>query len=106
MISVKGVYVNGEVKLKEKIPASGEIPVTVTFLEDVGNEHDETKKLDLSTFSFNQSRELLKDYKGSLSDAVIDERRPRKHKPKPLGKYKLGKDLDDVNIRDFAYEED
>ena len=37
MLSVKGVYEKGEVKLKEKIPADAEreIPVIVTFLEDI-----------------------------------------------------------------------
>jgi len=31
--------------------------------------------LDLKKFSFNKSRKLLKSYKGSLSDAIIEERR-------------------------------
>jgi hypothetical protein len=31
--------------------------------------------LDLSDFSFNRSKEILKDYKGSLSDTVIEERK-------------------------------
>jgi len=73
MLSVKGVYENGEIKLKEKIPISGEIPVIVTFLEDI--EKEEPQKLDLNKFYFNRSKELLKDFKGSLSDAVIEERR-------------------------------
>lgn len=33
------------------------------------------KRLNLDEFSFKRSRELLKEYKGSLSDAVIEERR-------------------------------
>ena len=37
MLSVKGVYENGEVKLNEKLDASGEIPVIITFLEDIEN---------------------------------------------------------------------
>lgn len=73
MISVKGVYENGRVKLKEKVSASGDIPVIVTFLEEIDDEKPET--VDLDTFSFKRSRELLKDFKGSLSDAVIEERR-------------------------------
>jgi len=73
MLSVRGVYENGEVKLKEKITGSGEIPVIVTFLEDMEEEEPET--IDLRAFSFEHSREILKDYLGSLSDAVIEERR-------------------------------
>jgi hypothetical protein len=41
MISVKGVYENGEVKLKEKISAPGEVPVIVTFLEEIEDESEE-----------------------------------------------------------------
>ncbi len=73
MLSLKGIYENGEVKLKEKIAVTGEVPVIVTFLEEL--EDEEPQKLDLDEFSFNRSKELLKDYKGSLSDAVIEERR-------------------------------
>lgn len=32
-------------------------------------------KVSLSDFSFASSREILKDYKGSLSDTVLEERR-------------------------------
>lgn len=55
---------------------------------------------------------LLKDLKGFLGKRVkinidvIDDSEQNYRKPKPLGKYKLGKELDDMNIRDFAYEED
>lgn len=73
MLSVKGVYENGEVKLKEKIPTPGEVPVIVTFLEEI--EEEKPQELDLDQFSFKRSKKLLKDYKGSLSDAVIEERR-------------------------------
>jgi hypothetical protein len=73
MLAVKGVYENGEIKLKEKVSISGEIPVIITFLEDI--EKQEIQKPDINKFSFKRSKELLKDYKGSLSDAVIEERR-------------------------------
>ncbi len=33
------------------------------------------KRIDLKKFSFKRSREALKDLKGNLSDAVIEERR-------------------------------
>ena len=35
----------------------------------------EKRKIDLNKFSFKRSREALKDLKGNLSDAVIEERR-------------------------------
>lgn len=73
MLQVKGVYDIGEIKLKEKITVPREIPVIVTFLEEI--EKEEPKKLNLNDFSFKRSRDVLKDYKGCLSDAVIEERR-------------------------------
>ena len=73
MLSVRGIYENGTVKFKEKVSITGETPVIVTFLED--HPDKETKRMNLGDFSFNRSREILKDYKGSLSDAVIEERR-------------------------------
>lgn len=73
MLSIRGIYENGEIKFKEKISITREIPVIVTFLEDL--EDEETKKMNLGDFSFNRSKEILKDYKGSLSDTVIEERR-------------------------------
>ncbi|MDQ1353854.1 MAG: hypothetical protein QG657_4161 [Acidobacteriota bacterium] len=73
MLSVKGLYEHGTVKLDEKVPITMDTPVIVTFLEDV--EEEEIKTINLDDFSFNRAREILKDYKGSLSDAVIEERR-------------------------------
>jgi len=73
MLSVRGVYENGEVKIKEKVSITRETPVIITFLEDMQEEG--TKKMDLGKFSFNRSKDILKDYKGSLSDTVIEERR-------------------------------
>lgn len=73
MLSVRGVYENGEIKFKEKVSITRETPVIITFLEDP--QEEETKKLNLNEFSFNRSKEILKDYKGSLSDTVIEERR-------------------------------
>ena len=45
----------------------------VTFLEEI----DDTAvdKLDLKSFSFARSREILKDCNGSFADTVIEERR-------------------------------
>ena len=45
----------------------------VTFLEEV--KVPVAGKLDMEKFSFKKSRELLASYKGSLSDAIVEERR-------------------------------
>ncbi len=73
MLSVKGLYEHGTVKLDEKVPITRETPVIVTFLEDV--EEEEKQTVNPGDFSLNRAKEILKDYKGSLSDAVIEERR-------------------------------
>ena len=38
MLTVRGIYENGKVKLNEKIPGSKRIPVFITFLEDIEEE--------------------------------------------------------------------
>lgn len=73
MVSVLGTYKNGKVELDKVFSSENPVKVLVTFLEDVNN--DSEKPLKLSDFSFAKSQEILKDYKGSLSDAVIEERR-------------------------------
>lgn len=45
----------------------------LTFLEEVKAPAEE--KLDISKFSFKKAKKLLESYKGSLSDAIIEERR-------------------------------
>ena len=55
MIAVKGVYENGEVKLKEKIYAPGEVPVIVTFLEEI---EDESEKMGNTLVDFFQDSPL------------------------------------------------
>jgi len=79
MLAVKGVYENGEIKLAEKPNVSKDVPVIVTFLDDTETDKKaikkESKRLNLDNFSFKRSRKILKDYQGSLSDAVIEERR-------------------------------
>ncbi|MCP4217327.1 MAG: hypothetical protein GY765_21970 [bacterium] len=77
MISVKGVYENGTIKLDEPLSTKKEIPVIVTFLEEIEEEphQSDNQKIELDDFSFKRSKEILKDFKGSLSDVVIEERR-------------------------------
>ncbi|MBE0525000.1 MAG: hypothetical protein IBX40_11820 [Methanosarcinales archaeon] len=73
MLAVKGVYKDGIVIIREKIKTEKPVNVIITFLEDVKVPVEE--KLDMSKFSFNKARKLLKGYEGSLSDAIIEERR-------------------------------
>ena len=73
MLAIKGTYDNGKIKLQEKVAATKPVPIIVTFLEDVKNEH--VARFDVKKFAFVKARKILKDYKGSLSDAVIEERR-------------------------------
>ncbi len=73
MLAVKGTYQNGEVRLEQKIITDKPIPVIVTFIDDIDNIED--KQFNPESVSFKQAREILSEYKGSLSDAVIEERR-------------------------------
>ena len=41
MLTVRGIYENGEIKLKEKISSSKKIPVFITFLENMEEEKDQ-----------------------------------------------------------------
>ena len=73
MLAIKGTYDNGKIKLQEKVAASKPVSVIVTFLEDIKDEH--VARFDANKFSFGKARKILKNYQGSLSDAVIEERR-------------------------------
>ena len=73
MLSIKGTYKDGVVKLDQPITSNKSRKVIVTFLDE---EHqEEHTRLTKRQFSFSQSREQTKRYKGNLSDAIIDERR-------------------------------
>ena len=73
MIQISGVYDNGNITLDRVIAINKPVKVIVSFAEDDVNV--EKARLTLNDFSFLRSRELLKDVQGSLSDAVIEERR-------------------------------
>lgn len=73
MLTVKGVYKDGKVTIKEEIKTDKPVNVVVTFLEEV--KAPGKKKLEINKFSFKTAKELLEGYKGSLSDAIIEERR-------------------------------
>lgn len=73
MLAVKGTYKDGKVFIQEEIKSEKPVSVIVTFLEEV--KAPVAKKLDIGRFSFKKAKKLLADYKGSLSDAIIEERR-------------------------------
>jgi len=43
MLTVRGIYENGEIKLKEKISISRKIPVFITFLENMEKEKEKDR---------------------------------------------------------------
>lgn len=73
MVAVTGTYQNGYIKLDKEYSSESPVKVIVTFLEDV--QSSAKKGLSLSDFSFSESQKNLENYKGSFSDAVIEERR-------------------------------
>ena len=73
MVAIVGTYQNGYVKLDKEYLSDNPVKVIVTFLEDVQTLSGEG--LSLSDFSFSKSQKNLENYKGSFSDAVIEERR-------------------------------
>ena len=73
MVAIAGTYQNGYVKLDKEYSSNIPVKVIVTFLEDVQIQSGEA--LSLSDFSFSKSQKNLENYKGSFSDAVIEERR-------------------------------
>ena len=73
MLAVIGTYQNGYVKFEKDITFKNPVKVIITFLEEI--EPASENGFSLSDFSFSESKKLLKDYKGSFSETVIEERR-------------------------------
>lgn len=69
MTTIAGTYFNGQLKLERPIKTEKPVKVTVTFEDEVKN------YLQVSDFSFLEVQEILKDYKGSFADEVVEERR-------------------------------
>ena len=64
------------------------------------------RQIDSETLAIKQ----LKDFVGKKVKIIIEPFQEtgqyrKKQKLKPLGQYKLGKEMDEINIRNFAYEE-
>ncbi|HHE38919.1 MAG TPA: hypothetical protein ENL20_10160 [Candidatus Cloacimonetes bacterium] len=73
MLAVRGIYKNGKLILNEKIRLPKFMKVIVTFLDDIQEKNNNI--IDINQFSFVQAQKILEDYKGSLSDSVINERK-------------------------------
>jgi hypothetical protein len=50
MLSVKGIYENGQVRLLEPIPSEKRVKVIVTVLEELDREEVEAKEVDVNLF--------------------------------------------------------
>ncbi len=75
LVSVEGVYQDGQIRLDDTVSVQNNTKVIVTFLNEKRAAQPAPKRLTLDDFSFRKSQKAMKDYKGSFSDAVIDERR-------------------------------
>lgn len=73
MVSLLGTYENGYVKLEQEYASSKPVKVIITFLEETVLPAN--KNLSLSDFSFSKTRKILKNFNGSLTDTLIEERR-------------------------------
>ncbi len=71
MLVLHGIYDNGKVEITDKnIPIKNRTPIEIAILDK--------KPVPKRHFSFQESRQLLRKYKGKLSEAVISERRESK----------------------------
>lgn len=90
MLALNATYYNGQLKLEKKIKISKPVKVIVTFLEEMestkekkikskaisrGKPKKNKKGIDLKRFGFYEGMEISKGIKGSVCDALIEERR-------------------------------
>lgn len=73
MLSLIGTYKDGYVSFEQTLSVVKPVKVIITFLEDM--ETSDEIFLQLSDFSFQEARQVLKNYTGSFADTVINERR-------------------------------
>ena len=81
MLALRGTYENGFIKLDNPINIDKPLKVIVTFVDEninfsyqLNEIKQEKATLDINEFSFMKSLETSKDFKGSFSDAIIEER--------------------------------
>ncbi|MET7257787.1 hypothetical protein [Dyadobacter fermentans] len=77
MLEIKGTYQNGRIHLDSNPGINVPSKVVVAFPEinDASPAEANAKTLQWSDFSFDRSRQLLKNLKSSLSEEAISERR-------------------------------
>lgn len=71
MVRIRGKYFNGVVTLQEPVPSEKPLDVVVIF-PDV--DPKEEKPLDFRDFGFEKAQKLLKDFKGSFTETLLEER--------------------------------
>ena len=74
LVTVEGIYQNGQIHLSDKVPFDDAKKVIVTFLNEPIAKSEKVQ-LQFDNFSFKKTREALKNYKGSFSDDLVNERR-------------------------------
>jgi hypothetical protein len=62
------------------------------------------RQIDSETLTIKRLKGFL-GKKVKINIEVMEETGQPEQKPRPLGKYKLGKELDNLNIRNLAYDE-
>lgn len=73
MLSVKGHYENGKIKILEKLSFHEPADVIITFLDK--NISSEAEKGMEKKFSFDKTSKVLKKINGNLANEIIQERR-------------------------------
>lgn len=72
MVQIHGKYFNGVLTLQEPVSSERPLEVIVIF-PDV--EPSEEKPFDLADFGFAKAQLLLKDFKGSFTETLLEERK-------------------------------
>lgn len=78
MLSLNGIYINGQLELETPIKSDKPQRVIVTFLENKKGEDENVKhqgKSFLEKLKYREMQELTKDISGSLVDDHLLERR-------------------------------
>lgn len=71
MVQIKGQYFNGRLILQTPVSSAEPLEVIVTF---PALEAAQEIPLDLNQFGFASAKELLKDFRGSFTEALLEER--------------------------------
>lgn len=72
MVQIRGKYFNGVLTLQEPVSSESPLEVIVIF-PDV--EASGEKPIDLADFGFAKAQMLLKDFKGSFTETLLEERK-------------------------------